>query len=296
MEKCCPLVALLEIKQGIGKVVSSLAHDEEEAGSREGVGPTKAELLDVTFEACDVMATGRVCGSDVLRFVRSVIGPSSGQEELLLLQSMLGTQGAGLTLDRPTFHSIMNTWIQYCREGSSHSIADSTPETPPGADVTSPSEHQTDNSCEVQLQEVKYVCEKLQNQNAELRRAVAHGDELNLQLTMETAELRSQLARAQLACVRVRPLVDELEEVYEALSESQQQHRLSQDTHSSLVAEHETLKIQLNAMKEKRERWSLERSLLEDQLNHLKKANAHITGLQAELLRLQEQSRKTLLR
>ncbi|XP_042566711.1 uncharacterized protein LOC116225162 [Clupea harengus] len=127
-------------------------------------------------------------------------------------------------------------------------------------------------------------------------RAVAHGDDLNLQLTMEMTELRTKLASAQLAAVRAQSLAEELDEVRQALRESQDQERVTHAAISSLVKENENLKAQLNAIEEKNERWSLERSMAEEQLNKLRKANAHIKGLQAELLRLQEQSCKTLLR
>ncbi|XP_042563060.1 inositol 1,4,5-triphosphate receptor associated 2-like [Clupea harengus] len=223
--------------------VSSLAHSEEQGeGFQEGARLTKAELLDITFEACDVMATGQVRGSDVLRYLRSVIGQSSGHEELVLLQSMLDPQGADPALNRLRFHSVMNAWIQHCNQqrDSSQNPAEPVRDTAQGAEF-SPSDPETDDSrselqlLQCELAEVKHVCQKLRDQNAVLMRAVAHGDDLNLQLTMEMTELRTKLASAQLAAVRAQSLAEELDEVRQALRESQDQERVSHAAISSLV-------------------------------------------------------------
>ncbi|XP_048086879.1 inositol 1,4,5-triphosphate receptor associated 2-like [Alosa alosa] len=260
-----------------------------------------------------------------------------------MLQSMLDPKGADPALDRLRFHAIMNSWIHHCsqqREDSSQTAAELETESVRGAEFCPSDPEPYDSPSQVQLlqcelAEVKHVCQALRYQNVELMRAVTHSDDLNLQLTMEMTESRSKLTSAQLAEVRVESLCEELDEVRQALRESQDQQALSQDAYNSLVKENENLTAELKAVEEKSERWGLERSLSEEQLNKLRKANTrikaeleechllvaikdseaskktvllehlknlqlqshrNIEGLQAELLRLQEQSRKTLHR
>ncbi|KAM3625107.1 uncharacterized protein V6R79_006927 [Siganus canaliculatus] len=324
------------------------AKDED---SRDTSGFSEHELLDIMFNACNTSSAGEVLASTIIQYLQTMTSQSPEQDRLADLQQLLDPNHQDPHLTRETFHSTMREWIAQCSQNRadvdvSHvSWPDSSKVPVNGMDFSSfPSKASSSEShqcpCDGRdllgtVEELKHAQRKLSDQNSSLLRTVAQCEDINLQLTLEIAELRGKLASTQRSAARTRSLTEELEETRRAFKEAQERASRTQTNCTKLSNEVECLKVHIRRLEDKNEKLTFERTCSEDSMNKLRKVNAElraeleetlvmlalrdremskkdiimdkmksshmenhnmIEGLQSELLRLQEHSHQVLLR
>ncbi|TDH17050.1 hypothetical protein EPR50_G00004400 [Perca flavescens] len=135
-------------------------------------GFSEHELLDIMYNACNTSNTGEVLASTILQYLQTMTSQSAEQDRLAALRRLLDPDCQDPHVSRETFHSTMREWIAQCSQDSGD-----------GKDLLGT------------VAELKHAHRKLSEQNSSLLRTVAHGEDVNLQLTLEITELRAKLAR-----------------------------------------------------------------------------------------------------
>ncbi|XP_028431830.1 uncharacterized protein mrvi1 isoform X2 [Perca flavescens] len=315
-------------------------------------GFSEHELLDIMYNACNTSNTGEVLASTILQYLQTMTSQSAEQDRLAALRRLLDPDCQDPHVSRETFHSTMREWIAQCSQDSSDvdsshvSWPDSSEVPVNGLDFSasqSKAASSESHRCSCgdgkdllgTVAELKHAHRKLSEQNSSLLRTVAHGEDVNLQLTLEITELRAKLASAQRSAVRARSLTEELEETRRAFKEAQERASRTQTICTKLSNEVECQKVNIQRLEDKNEKLTFERTCSEDSINKLRKFNTElrteleetllmltlrdreitkkdilmdkmksshvenhnmIEGLQSELVRLQEHSHQVLLR
>ncbi|XP_074387776.1 protein KASH5 isoform X6 [Zonotrichia albicollis] len=174
--------------------------------------------LDCTFAACDPERTGLVQPQRVVEYVAAMTGHSGHDGRLRALQEALDPAAAGTALDWSRFRSAMGAWIAACRQDGDEEqdvvtgdigavpAEDEGRASPAAAqlqgdntDTTSPSRQALEQARAAveELDDMKAVVKRLEEENTELRRQARHA---NQRLLAEGQGLREQL-QAQAARV-----------------------------------------------------------------------------------------------
>ncbi|GCC20222.1 hypothetical protein chiPu_0018811 [Chiloscyllium punctatum] len=150
---------------------------------------SEEDVLNCTFESCDIEGKGEVYVSRIIGYLEDVTGQSCEKGQLKLLHKMLNSEGKDITVNLDTFHSIMKQWIAECRqEGETTELIN-------------------DIEC------LEYTNRKLVDQNAKLQRSVEGFEETNVRLTEEIFDLKSKLKSSQQVLLQVKLLENELEDL-----------------------------------------------------------------------------------
>ncbi|XP_061669723.1 uncharacterized protein mrvi1 isoform X3 [Syngnathoides biaculeatus] len=310
------------------------------------------ELLDIMYDACTASGTGEVSASSILAYLRKVASQSPEQGRLTSLERLLDPESQDPVVSREMFHATMKEWIAECGQdcadvdsGDDASHPDTSVVALNGLELSTTLTNSASsdpqkcacggNDPSETLAELKHAHRKLSEQNGGLLRTVAKCEDVNLQLTVEIAELRAKLASSQRSAVRVRAVTEELEETRRAFKEAQERACRAQASCAKLSNEVECLKVHVRRLEDKNEKLSFEKTRSEDGTSKLRKVNAElraelqetlviltlkeremtkkdvlmdkmknshvenhniIEGVQAELMRLHEHSHQVLLR
>ncbi|XP_048473667.1 protein KASH5-like [Rhincodon typus] len=193
---------------------------------------SEEDVLNCTFESCDIEGKGEVYVSRIIGYLEDVTGQSCEKGQLKLLQKMLNPEEKDITVNLDTFHSIMKQWIAECRqEGfSSGKIEEATSfesicilptdkkcDTTSGhlegygGDVNRGNLETTELINDIEC--LEYTNKKLVDQNAKLQRSIEGFEEANVRLTEEIFELKSKLKSSQQVLLQVKLLENELEDL-----------------------------------------------------------------------------------
>ncbi|KAM8894992.1 uncharacterized protein mrvi1 isoform 2-T2 [Spinachia spinachia] len=314
---------------------SSGAKDKDTSGFSEH------ELLDIMYNTCNTANTGEVLASTIMQYLRNMTTKGPEQDGLAALQRLLDPDCQDPHVSRETYHGIMREWIAQCSQDSCN-VDSSHVSWPDSSRVPVNAAYSESHQCSCDgkdllgtVADLKHAHRKLSEQNSGLMRTVAQCEDVNLQLTLEVTELRTQLATAQGSAVRARSLTEELEETRRAFKEAQDRANRTQASCNQLSKEVECLKVHIRRLEDKNEKLSFESTCSEDSINKLRKVNSElmaeleetllvltlrdreitkkdilmdkmknshvenhnmIEGLQSELMRLQEHSHQVLLR
>ncbi|KAL4613518.1 hypothetical protein GN956_G22447 [Arapaima gigas] len=185
------------------------------------------------------------------------------------------------------------------------------------------------------LEDLKHTRQRLSEQNSSLLKIVTQCEDTNLHLIVEITHLRSKLTSAQRSVARAQVMSEELDETRRTLQESQEKATLAEANISKLRKENEYLKAHMKISEEANEKLSCEKISLEGLVSKLMKMHTDvreelcetlaaladkekeatkkslfiedlkisnlenyniIEGVQMELLQLQENLRRELLR
>ncbi|XP_068597565.1 inositol 1,4,5-triphosphate receptor associated 1-like [Brachionichthys hirsutus] len=323
--------------------------DEDKKGT---AAFSEHQLLDIMYEACNTSNTGKVLASTIIQYLQTMVSQSTEQDRLTSLQQLLDPECRDSYVSRETFHSTMTEWIAQCSqdgpdEDDNHVSWPASSKTPVNGLDLSGSQGQAASAechqcaCDEKdlsgtVAELKLAHRKLSEQNSSLLRTVAQCEDINLQLTLDSTELRAKLASsAQRSAVRATSLSEELEEAHQMLKEAQERASRSLTSCTKLNNEVECLKVHIRRLEDKNEKLTFEKICSEDNANKLRKVTVElraeleetlvvmmlrdkenakkdllldrmksshvknhsmIEGLQSELVRLQEHSHQVLLR
>ncbi|XP_074523325.1 uncharacterized protein mrvi1 [Halichoeres trimaculatus] len=275
--------------------------DSPSCGTREVLeadssGFSEHELLDIMYNTCNTSNTGEVLASTIIQYLQTMTHQSPEQDRLAALRHLLDPDCQDPHVSREMFHATMREWIVQCSQdssdvdGSQASWPDSTKVLVNGMDFSVSETKATSSeslqcSCDGKdllgtVAELKHAHRKLSEQNSSLLKTVAQCEDINLQLTLETTELRAKLVSAQRSAARARSLTEELEETRRAFKEAQERASRTQTSCTKLSSEVECLKVHIHRLEDKNEKLIFERTCSEESINKLRKVN---TELRAEL-------------
>ncbi|XP_074387775.1 protein KASH5 isoform X5 [Zonotrichia albicollis] len=172
--------------------------------------------LDCTFAACDPERTGLVQPQRVVEYVAAMTGHSGHDGRLRALQEALDPAAAGTALDWSRFRSAMGAWIAACRQDGDEEqdvvtgdigavpAEDEGRASPAAAqlqgdntDTTSPSRQALEQARAAveELDDMKAVVKRLEEENTELRRQARHAEKEQRSLCSRAEGLQEENQR-----------------------------------------------------------------------------------------------------
>ncbi|XP_074872396.1 protein KASH5 [Carettochelys insculpta] len=233
---------------------------------------SEEHVLTCTFEACDLEQTGQVSVFRIIEYLQSVTGQSCEEGRLQLLYKMLDPEEKGASVDLPTFHVIMKTWIADCRQDG-------------GFDSRKEQDKFVDNMCLLpsgerkravsssaqlegyggdsdhinseeaaalmnSIEDLEYSHKKLAMQNAKLQRTIEVAEELNSRLIEEISQLKGRLRSTQQALEQAKSVANELEDLKIVAKGLEEENSKLHSQTRQLEKEQQCLSLQVDSLQE----------------------------------------------
>ncbi|XP_038639599.1 uncharacterized protein LOC119956439 isoform X3 [Scyliorhinus canicula] len=230
---------------------------------------SEEDVLNCTFESCDIEGKGEVYVSRIIGYLEDVTGQSCEKGQLKLLHKMLNPEEKDIAVNLGTFHNIMKQWIAECRqEGfSNRKNEEATPfenicilQTDKKSDTTSGQlegyggDVNRGNLETTELindiERLEYTNKKLVDQNAKLQRSVEGCEEANVRLTEEIFDLKNKLKSSQQVLLHVKLLENELEDLKSIAKNLEDRNYKLQSHNRQLEKEQQNLSMRIFQLQE----------------------------------------------
>ncbi|XP_041033564.1 protein KASH5-like [Carcharodon carcharias] len=230
---------------------------------------SEEDVLNCTFESCDIEGKGEVYVSRIIRYLEDVTGQSCEKGQLKLLHKMLNPEERDIAVNLGTFHNIMKQWIAECRqEGFSSGKneeatcfenicilpTDKKSDTTSGqlegygGDVNRGNLETTELINDIEC--LEYTNRKLVDQNAKLQRSVEGFEEANVRLTEEIFDLKNKLKSSQQVLLHVKLLENELEDLKSIVKNLEDRNSKLQSHNRQLEKEQQNLSTRICQLQE----------------------------------------------
>ncbi|XP_063164862.1 inositol 1,4,5-triphosphate receptor associated 2 [Candoia aspera] len=261
------------------------------------------DLLTTMFSACDVERRGKVAVSKLVDFLRYTTSRSSEDSGLEELCNMLDPDHRDISMDLETYHAIMKEWIEDCKRNCAEMVNEPSRSAKRmnvtsgslealGGDVSRGDLETSDLiTCVADLQ---FNNQKLQEENAQLKLALDAMEETNNRLIEDSGELRNQIKSFQQSASQVKTLKEELEDVRNTLSTSEEKRQMMSAQSKQLEKENQSLILKISSLQEENIRNALDSDGLQKKMEELSQ-NISELQIQAHLYENMVGSKDTAL-
>ncbi|XP_078094502.1 inositol 1,4,5-triphosphate receptor associated 2-like [Mustelus asterias] len=266
---------------------------------------SEEDVLNCTFESCDIEGKGEVYVSRIIGYLEDVTGQSCEKGQLKLLHKMLNPEERDIAVNLGTFHNIMKQWIAECRqEGFSSgkneeatsfenicilpadkkSDATSGQLEGYGGDVNRENLETTELINDIEC--LEYTNRKLVDQNAKLQRSVEGCEEANVRLTEEIFDLKNKLKSSQQVLLHVKLLENELEDLKSIVKNLEDKNYKLQSRNKQLEKEQQNLSTRICQLQEENGKLTAEKNYAQWRNEELVSEKAELKNQMYEAKRL----------
>ncbi|KAJ6654422.1 hypothetical protein lerEdw1_007015 [Lerista edwardsae] len=197
---------------------------------------SEEHVLTYTFKACDPEQTGEVSVFRIIEFLQEMTGQNCEDWRFQSLYKRLDPEERGITVDFPTFHTVMKDWITDCRQDGEEA-----------ADLM--------NS----IQDLQHGNKQLAVQNIKLQRTIEAAEELNSKLSEEIFELKGKLRGSQQALEQAKALGNELDDLKFFSKNLEEENSKLHTQARQLEKEQQILCVQVDNLHEENKKLLLEK-------------------------------------